>query len=301
MKLLKGIVFTLVVLFLGSIIVLTGGWFMLRGTPDWYKPDPSTPEQRESVARKAEDKFISMINWAATARARRIRSAASDAPTTSQAAIAMAHEPLQPFQIQFTDQELNAFFDKWADFNGRREYFEQYVESPRLVIRNNQLIAAGTVKEMNMVVSMEFEPRIDEQGRIQMNLVRVLGGILPMPDALWANPRDKIERFLQSKLPEYQRAASISNDGTANSSAASAGMNKLLLAVLHGETADPVLFVPYDYKNLSRTLPVKITAVSIQNNTLTVTAEQMTAQERTALVNKLRAPFDADTVTATVR
>jgi hypothetical protein len=301
MKFLKGFIAVVVVLILGGIIVLVGGWFMLRGTPEWYKPDTSTPEQRQIAARNAEDMFTQMTNWAASARAQHLRAAALENGTTTQAATAMAHEPSQPFQIQFTDQELNAFFDKWADFRGRREFFEQYVQDPRLVLRNNQLILAGTIKEMNMVVSMQFEPKINEQGRIQMNLVRVLGGILPMPDALWANPRQRIVRMLQSKLPMYQNEATIGSDGSANSAAASIGMNKLLLAVLHRKTADPVLFVPYDVRNLNRTLPVKITAVSIQNNTLTVTAEQMTSAERSALLTKLRAPYMPDSTSATAR
>jgi hypothetical protein len=296
-KLIKGFVVVLVVAFLGGVMVLAGGWFMLRGTPEWYKPDTIAPQERQIAARNAEDMFTRMTNWAASARARRIRAGL----TTTQANIAMAHEPSQPFQIQFTDEELNAFFDKWADLNGRREFFEQYVEDPRLVLRNNLLILAGSIKEMNMVVSMEFTPRIDERGRLQMDLVRVLGGILPMPSALWARPRERIGRLLESRLPIYQNSATIAADGTANASASAAGMNKLLLAVLNGNSADPVLFVPYDLRNLNRTLPVKITAVSIENNMLTVTAEQMTSVERSALVGRLRAPYEPATMDATVR
>jgi hypothetical protein len=279
-------------------MVLVGGWFMLRGTPEWYKPSAITPEEKQIAARNAEDMFTRMTNWAARARAERIRAAHAHGSATTQASIAMAHEPSQPFQIQFTDQELNAFFDKWADVNGRREYFEQFVENPRLVLRNNELILAATVKDMNMVVSMEYAPRIDENGRLQMTLVHVLGGILPMPTPLYAGPRRKLERMLQMQLPIYQNSAAMSSDGTANASASAAGMNKLLQAVLHGDTADPVLFVPYDLRNLSRTLPVKITGVSIENNILTVTAEQMTSAERKALMSSLRAPYIPDTMTA---
>jgi hypothetical protein len=298
MRILKALIAFVVVLLLGGVIVAVGGWFMLRGVPEWYKADAITPEQREIAARNAEDMFTRMTNWAASARARRIRAGLS---ATTQANIAMAHEPSQPFQIQFTDQELNAFFEKWADVNGRRAFFEQYVADPRLVLRNNQLILAGTVKEMNLVVSMEFEPRIDEQGRLDMNLVRVVGGILPMPAALYARPQRKISRMLLANLPVYQESAVISGDGAANSSASAAGMNELLLSVLNGDSAQPVLFVPYDLRNINRTLPVKITALSIQNNTLTVTAEQMTSPEREAFLKNLRAPYIPQTLSATAQ
>jgi hypothetical protein len=131
-----------------------------------------------------------------------------------------------------------------------------------------------------------------------MNLVRVLGGILPLPDAMWARQRTKVEQLLESKLPVYQQAAAFAPDGTANAAAASVGMNKLLLAVLRNEPADPVLFVPYDVKKLNRSVPVKITGVSIQNNTLSITAEQMTASERATLLERLRAPADTETAAA---
>jgi len=294
MKIVKALIAVIVVLLLGGVIVVVGAWFMLRGVPEWYKPNTGTPEQMQIAARNAEDMFTRLTNWAASAHAQRVRAGL----TTTQADIALAHEPSQPFQIQFTDQELNAFFDKWANVNGRREYLEQYIAEPRLVLRNNQLILAGTVKEMNMVVSMEFTPRIDERGRLQMNLARVLGGILPMPTALYARPRRKVVRLLELNLPVYQESAMIAADGVANSSASAAGMNKLLLAVLNGDSADPVLFVPYDLRNINRTLPVKITAVSIQNNTLTVTAEQMTGAQRDALLRNLRAPYTPDSVSA---
>ncbi len=318
MKFLKAFLLFVAVLLLGGIVLAVGGWFMLRGTPAWYKPNSRTQAQRRLDADSAEDKLITMRNWAQRVRASAasksqrthnsaaaIAAAASstgplttDLPTTTQAATVLAHEPQQAFQIQFTDAELNAFFDKWADVGGRRAVFERYIEDPRLILRDNQLILAGNVKDLGTVVSMQFEPTIDEQGNLQMNLVHVLGGILPLPDAMWARQREKIERTLKSNLPTYQQAAKISADGAANSAAASAGMDKLLLAVLHREPADPVVFVPYDRGNLGRSLPVKITAVSIGDNTLTITADQMTSAERDALLQRLRAAYDDATAVA---
>ena len=303
MKLLKTLLLIVAVLLLSAILLSAGGWFMLRGTPEWYQPSTATAEQRKKAADRAENMLISIQNWAGGARAARLRAAAAtvgagDAPTTTQAATALSHEPSQPFQIQFSDEELNAFFNKWADLNGRRESLERFVDDPRLVLRNNQLILAGTVKDLGTVVSMQFEPRIDEHGSLQMNLVRVLGGILPLPDALWSSKRERMQQYLQAKLPAYQQEAAMMPDGTANSAAASAAMNKLLQSVLHNDPADPVLFVPYDLHKLNRSVPVKITAVAIQNNTLTITAEQMTAVERGALLDRLRAPYDVATAAA---
>src|SRR4051794_13253934 len=300
MKWLKRLLLLVAVLLLGAMLMSAGGWFLLRGKPAWYHPRTMTAEQRKRAADRAENTLVNIQNWAGGARAARLRAsaAAGDLPTTTQAATALAHEPSQPFQIQFTDEELNAFFEKWADVNGRREYLERFIEDPRLVLRDNQLILAGTVKDLGTVVSMQFEPRIDEHGSLQMNLVRVLGGVLPLPDALWASKRARMEQYLAEKLPTYQQAASVAPDGTANSAAASAAMNKLLQSILHGDPAEPALFVPYDVRQLNRSVPVKITAVTVQNNTLTITAEQMTTREREAMMDRLRAPYGSSVTTA---
>src|SRR5206468_2826432 len=138
MKFLKIFLLLVAIILLGAIVLSVGGWFMLRGTPEWYRPNTATAEQRKAAAVRAEQMFTKMTNWAGGARAARLRAATAvaDSPTTTQAATALAHEPSTPFEIQFTDDELTAFFDKWADANGRREYFEQYVQDPRLVLRN---------------------------------------------------------------------------------------------------------------------------------------------------------------------
>jgi hypothetical protein len=294
MKFIKRLIMVVVVLVLVGIAVSAGAWFMLRGTPEWYQPDTTTDAQRQAAFERARNMYTRMTNWAGAARARSHQASSGDRPnaTTTQADDVMAHEPDQPFQIQFTDAELNAFFNTWVDNRGRRAMFDKYVDHPRLVLRDQQLIVAGNVKELGTVVSMQFEPRIDSEGRLQMNLVRVLGGILPLPDAMWADQRDKIEHLLASKLPALQRDSRFAPDGTANASAASASMNKLLWSILHREPADPVVFVPCEQFNLAPSIPTKITAVSIQNDTLTMTVQQMTGAERESLMERLRSPAE---------
>jgi hypothetical protein len=297
MKFLKALIVFLVVLVLGAVLASVVGWFLLRGTPDWYKADAITAEQRQAAANKAEDMLTRMTNWAGAAQARRA-SQVADGPTTTQASGVLGHEPSQPFEIQFTDVELNAFFNKWADLDDRRAVMDRYVENPRLALRDHQLILAGNVKDLGMVVSLQFEPKIDERGKLRMDLVRVMGGLLPLPDAMWADKREKFEKMLRSELPKYQRSAKFSSEGTANGAAASAAMDKLLLATLNREPAAPVVFVPYQVSRLNSSVPAKITAVSIQDHTLTMTVEQMTTDERDALLTWLREPYDMATVMA---
>jgi hypothetical protein len=193
--------------------------------------------------------------------------------------------------IEFTDDQLNAFFDKWADFQNRRAIFDQYVDTPRVIMRKNQLILAGRVKEMDLIVSMEFNPKIDKDGNLRMDLGQVMGGILPMPDSMWDKQRQSVERMLERKLPAFQRDAAISTDGYANGATASAAMNEMMLAALRNGSSSAVVFVPGSIERLTPTIPVKITSVSVDDHKLTMTAEPMSPQERQELVEKVKA-FD---------
>jgi hypothetical protein len=299
MHFLKSLLRFVLILILFSIIVSVAGWFMLRGTPTWYRPDLMTPDQRKAAAARVEDKLIHMYNWVNATRARRVLAvaAAKKAPpsTPSAAVDFLNHEPAQPFQISFTEAELNAFFDKWADAADRRAVLAQYVQDPRLVLRDKQIILAGTLKDLGLVVSMEFEPSIDDQSNLQMNLTRVVGGVLPLPDIIWARRRKQILNLLTQKLPTLQRKATIAPDGTASPAAAEAAMNKLLQATFTRQSADPAIFLPYDMSHPDRCVPVTVSAVSILNDTLTLTVQQMTAPQRQALIERLRTPLTPPT------
>ena len=307
MKFLKILFVLILVLLLSGIAVAITGWLMLRGTPAWYRVDAATFAQQQTAASNVEEKLIHIHNWLAGSRARRVAAAPStQSPATSVTAAIAGHDPDQPFQIQFTDDELNAFFHKWTDSpdqpgesgasdensaeTARKMRLmgaaNQYIASPRLVFHDNKLILAALVKDFGMVVSLEFEPRINAQGNLEMNLQRVLGGILPLPDGLIGKRREQLERVLRRKLLNYQRSAQIYPDGSVNSAATAAGMNELLLAALNHEPADAVLYAPYN-GSINHSMPLKLTAVSIQGNLLSMTVQEMNPAERVALLARI--------------
>ena len=73
-----------------------------------------------------------------------------------------------------------------------KDHYSAYVDDPVLVLQDNRLILAGTVKEMDTVVSVHFEPVLDADGKLRLNLVRVMGGKLPLPRAFWDGYRQKL-------------------------------------------------------------------------------------------------------------
>ncbi len=291
-------------LWVGSMLVLLAagggavGWFMLRGTPDWYRVKVIPPEQKKINADAVEDKLVDLTNTfgsrnAAAYRASHVkRQTTTDEMTADQAEKVLNQKADEPVVIQFTDDQLNAFFEKWAEVQNRRAVFEQYVENPRIVMQKNQLILAGRVKEMDLIVSMQFAPKIDGEGNLRMDLQQVTGGILPLADAMWARQRHGVEKMLRAKLPDYQRDAAVSTDGYANGALASAAMNEMILAAMKGGATSAVVFVPGSIQRLSPTIPVKITSIKVEDHLLTLTAEPMSVDERQKLFEQVRS-FDA--------
>jgi hypothetical protein len=293
-KWLKRSLWTVALLLVVGAGLSAMSYVMIRRTPDWYHRDKRTEAELRTASGKLENMLIELRNWGSEHHAAQVQSQqAINAATTRQAKIVQSRKADEAFNITFTDDQLNAFFNKWENYKERREWLDQYVDDPQLVIRGNQLIIVGKVKALDTVVSLVFEPRLEEHGELNLNLVHVLGGVLPLPDAMWANQRHAIEKTLQSKLPEYQQDAKISPEGIANGDAASASMNQLLLATLHYKPASAVIFIPIELEHLSQSLPVKITAVSIHDHTVDMTAEQMNDKEREAFLKKLKEPEES--------
>ena len=66
-----------------------------------------------------------------------------------------------PITVSFTDDELNAFFDKWITWNNWKAAYERHMIDPILILDDGRLILAGRIRELESVVSLHFEPRID--------------------------------------------------------------------------------------------------------------------------------------------
>jgi hypothetical protein len=83
--------------------------------------------------------------------------------------------------------------------------------------------------------------------------------------------------------------AKIADNGATNEDAMKAALSKLLLHVLYDEVAEPVLFLPLLSKG-NLTVPVKLTSVTIANNTLSLTVIPLDAQERATLLDQIKQP-----------
>jgi len=262
--------------------------FMLRRAPSWYARADLTPEQRNELARSAQNKLIGAREYAASAHAAEVASTTN--PSATRAVI-------EGRVVTFSQEEINALVDRWSGLNSWRAEYEKMVRDPAIIFRKDRVIIAGMVKDFGAVVSLHFATSITPDGQLNMKLDRVLGGNLPMPQSMYSAYRDKLINKLRDKLPGWQKGATISGSGTANDDALAAALAKLFLSSLRGQSSDPYLFLPMEPLGQG-SLPMKVTKFVVEDGTITMTIFPLTTSERKQLFTHLKTPDKSDTITA---
>ena len=289
-KWLKRLLVAVACLLAALIVAAAVGWSMLRGRPDWYAEQAADPAAQAAAAARAEDEVRRTIDWAASQQAEERRlghTPPATSPATTQSG-SPAARPDRSLTVRFTQQELNAAFRKWESVYRWDEKYGDYLADPRIALHGGRVIFAGVVKEMGTVVSLHFEPRMQPDGRARFDLVRVLGGKLPLPKSSFDKHREQLEDRVRSALPALQQGARIAPDGSANDKAVAATMSKLLLRVLAGEPDEAVLFLT---ANQGTRVPVKLTDVKIEGRSISLTVGLLDIRERAALLNRIREPY----------
>jgi hypothetical protein len=290
MKWVKRLVRVVAVVVVIAVVGAGVAWYLLRGRPSWYDAQVADPAAVQAAAVRAENEFKRTIDWAASQQAeeRAAIRAARDAPPATSPSTGPATR--RSLTVTFTEQELNAAFDKWGKAYGWDQAYGQYVRDARVVLYEGRLIFAGDVKDFGTIVSLHFQPAVDPQGHLQFELARVLAGRLPLPESAFNSYRDKLEKKVRASLPELQRGARIEPDGSANEKAVAATMAKLLLHVLDRRPGEAVLFLP---ANQGKQVPAKLTDVNIDGKSIALTVQLMTPSERAALLGRIREPYES--------
>ena len=285
MKWLKRLLAALVliaILLIGAGLVLK---HLSRQRPDWYPVKVMDEASRKLAANSVEDKLVGVRDWAmdATGHERNRRSGIKPgAPGYVQAPDPVRH-------LTFTEAELNAVFNKWDDQMKWKQRYSHYVEDPVLVLQDEHLIMAGTIKELDMLVSIHLTPSLDADGNLRLTLDRVMGGRLPLPHALWDSYRERLANLVADRIEESRQNAAMTSDGSMNTDAMIVSMNKLLLRALNSEPADPILFFHNDNHS---NLPVKLTQVKIADKTIEMTVVLLDPTQREALLKRIREPYE---------
>ncbi len=270
---------TLIALLLvGAIIASFVSYQLAKGRPAWYRPHSLSIQERAEAARRADDKFLALVGRAADAQAAKRRSPNDPGPGASS----------DPMTVSFTDDELNAFFYKWIQFNHWDQKMGRYLKDPQIILQDGDLILAGQVTADGLmeqtILSIRFKPALDSAGQLMMQIEGISAGRLPLPDAIWESQRAKLEAMVQQKLPSLRRQARISDTGTANATAVAMLMGESLLNVLDGQPTAPLVFLPVGQ---DQGYPMRLTGLRIDKGTITLSAVPLTTAQRGALRERL--------------
>ena len=274
MKLLKRLLLLVAILLVGAVVAASVGYYMLKRRPSFYHSYKWKGDERSVVNQRAVDKLTLTRNFAADAAARE-RQATVKGTTRP--------DDSKPMTVNFSEEELNAFL-----LHNFKDRLDDYVDDPGIFLGDGAIILAGQIKESGYVVSFHFEPKIDEQGKLHLKLVRSYGGALPVPQSMLTAQFDKVRSALKQRLPGWQESAALDARG-ANSSAVAASLGKLILNSLDNQPADPILFMPDDS---GKSLPLRLVDVSVGKE-LTLTVQPLTPEQRAQLIKSIRSPLVA--------
>jgi len=266
------------------VLLLVGAgvsYWAFRGTPDFYHRPQLTDQERADAFSQATQKIIRTREWAQDLWTSEQRATVRGQPTTAPT------QPSRSYTVSFSEREVNAYLEQISIRDRWDEKYAKYVKDPTVVLRDGRIILAGTVPDIGAVASFHFAPSIDEQGQFRLTLARVLAGRLPMPDVVWSSQRERVERAIRSRLPEWQQKAQIAPNGVANADAIAADAGKLVLEMLHDRPREPVLFLPFEAK---AAVPVRLTEVKVADGELAFTVLPVTPAERAALLERVREP-----------
>jgi len=279
-----------------TLIVCIGVMYpMYMGRPGFYHTYQWDGEQRGRLATNTINKIISAHDMATEARRledqRReaLRRGLPPPPATAVGAVTQT----------FTEEELNAFFLNYS--TTRSSKLDQYIAQPGIFLHEGRIILAATAKGLGAkmgssgdpLVSLHFQPSVDAQSGLKLDLKKILGGRLPLPRVLVDGQLTRLKASLNSRLGPWQRQARIDARGNANTEAVSAQLAKLLLNSLAGQSSPAVLFVP---SGSGGYLAVRITRLEVHagpdaRQVLTIQVEPLDAQAREKLLDQIRQPL----------
>ena len=283
-KLLK-----LTLLAVGLIVVVGAavaylGYSRFRSVPDWYRNAALTPAEVEAGAKSLEDKVSRDVqNQVARLRAAKAREA-SAGPTATDPPAEIAE-----INASFTEAELNGFWQKWSGEAGWAADAAKYVSNPVIRLADGELILAGTVKDLDTVVSLHFSPQSAPGKDVALKLVGIRGGMLPLPVSIVSSQKAALSKLLTSGTRGLAKRARFGPDGAANHATINAELADELMRLLNSEPVEPILFLPVtNFGGSPDYLPARVTSMTVSDGKVDLTAKLLDAAGRAELLDRLR-------------
>lgn len=263
---------TLIVLGTLFLVFLLVSAYLYNSTPAMYMPPRLSPQESAAAAEAAENKLISVRNWAEHTRS--INSARLHGRVVPS---------IGPITVTATDAQINAFFQKWKSLIQWDQKYAQYVSNPSVAIVGGRIVLVGEVRSLHTVLSLIFNAKINDDGQLQVTLEQVRAGRLAVPELIWDSQKGRIIAAITQHLPAWERRARMGPAGSTNPAGVALAMSRALLSVFAGQPVTPVVFVPVDS---SSAMPAHISAIHIGDGKLTLTLHAMSTEQRQAYWQK---------------
>lgn len=289
-KLLKLTLLAVVLIVVVGAAVAYFGYSRFRSAPEWYRNAALTPAEVEAGAKSLEDKVSrDLQNQVARLRAAKAREASAGASADM--------TPVENAEINasFTEAELNGFWQKWSGEAGWAADAAKYVSNPVIRLADGELILAGTVKDLDTVVSLHFSPQSAPQSapdkHVSLKLVGIRGGMLPLPVSIVSSQKAALSKLLTPGTHGLAKRARFGPDGAANHATINAELADELMRLLNSEPVEPILFLPVtNFGGSPDYLPARVTSMIVSDGKVDLTAKLLDAAEREKLLEALRKP-----------
>lgn len=282
MKWLKRLLILIALALLAVIAFALIGIYLYRGTPKWYRPRIATTQQIKDAANRADQKLLDLFSWAASAQAQQLRRLHGKAKP--------GEVPIGPKTVSFDEEEINSFITSWQNpgKSSLEQRVDRYFTDGRVVLVDDGLILVGESPALGTLASAQFNPRIDGQGNLRVDLDSVRAGMLPIPRAALSDRIGRLQSLLQEQLYAEQPTIRIDPSQTANASALAASWLRLVISSLSGRPTGAMLVIPFDMSNLHHGFPVKLTGIRIVEGEITLTMQPLAPEDGEKLLKMLR-------------
>jgi len=278
MKWIKPIFRSAAVVLVVLVVLTCVAIHRIHTMPVWYGAPRCTPQQWQEAGRHAKQVFEQTFSWAADMQAKvvRARTEGWDSADTS-------------ITIVLTEDEINAFYDACDNqaTAALAELVNEFVTNLRITFIDGGVVMSGKPKDSRTILSFVFKPKVDDQGHLDLQLTDILAGTLRIPRVAMRKTLGKFHDDLAGHLATEGPRARIDAYGVVNRAEIAAAYSQLLLNCLADQASDAIVFVPFDAKDLSRALAVRLADIQAGGGKLSVTLRALSPVERESLTQKI--------------
>jgi uncharacterized protein YpmS len=282
MRWLRRILLLVAILLCGLIAAAGTGAYLYRTRPSWYHVSALSPTEQQDVQNQAQQKLAEVISWAASVQARQVRQTLGTASASDQ--------PIAPLNVTVSEDELNSFFDAWdsPDKKHFQERLQRYFSNGQLDLWDGRIILAADSKDLGTLASVQLQPRVDEQGKLQLQWEGVSAGMLPVPQAIVGPQMQRLQDLLRGEMSTWQKSAAIDQTCVANMAAVQMAAGRLLLDSMNGQASQPMVFLPFDLSDPHHTVAVRVGGIDVGNRSMTMTLEPLTGSEAAGMLQQIK-------------